>query len=368
MYNCKSLSLNRRFFNQYNFKSTSFYLSGILLCVLFVFSILLLKEKILVTNGNDVAKSSIISQKVDVATFSSNGELVATLDKSDLIADKESIKIWRTSDGRLLSKTPKHEVFYDLVFSPSGKYLASSGYNGVWLWDTASGHLIWHTLKGKTIFSIAFSPNEQSIASGSMDGIVREIRMTDGSIEREHIAKCWVGSIAYNNDGDILASGCEAVRGLSLTVSDELNPILLWRIADGKLLTRMEGHKYETRHLAFSSDGKTLVSGGDDGLVKLWNIEKGVLIKTIQFESNLCRRFFGESVQVTSLSLNKGSNKFAASISCGQIFWLDMVDFRVLNTYYESTDFVPALLTKNENEIISINSNGIINFRSIKKL
>ncbi|MBA3647804.1 MAG: hypothetical protein H0W62_04510 [Chitinophagales bacterium] len=47
------------------------------------------------------------------------------------------------------------------------------------------------------------------------------------------------------------------------------------------LLRTLPGHQYETDGLAFTPDGKYLISGGDDGLVKFWDYNTGVLIRTL---------------------------------------------------------------------------------------
>ncbi len=41
------------------------------------------------------------------------------------------------------------------------------------------------------------------------------------------------------------------------------------------------GHKYNTTSVVFTPDGKLLISGGDDGLIKFWDFNTGALIRTL---------------------------------------------------------------------------------------
>jgi WD40 repeat protein len=51
----------------------------------------------------------------------------------------------------------------------------------------------------------------------------------------------------------------------------------LWNIRTGKLIRRFHADKEGVYALAFSPDGKTLVSGGDDLHLRLWDVETGEL-------------------------------------------------------------------------------------------
>src|SRR5262249_45894357 len=46
----------------------------------------------------------------------------------------------------------------------------------------------------------------------------------------------------------------------------------LWETASGERLAELPGHKYACCALAFSHDGKRLVTGGDDRTVRLWDM------------------------------------------------------------------------------------------------
>jgi WD40 repeat protein len=49
--------------------------------------------------------------------------------------------------------------------------------------------------------------------------------------------------------------------------------VWLWDLASGAALVRLQGHTSYVWSLAFSPDGKTLVSGSGDFTVRLWDTE-----------------------------------------------------------------------------------------------
>ncbi|HBR75839.1 MAG TPA: hypothetical protein DEA78_19570, partial [Cyanobacteria bacterium UBA11159] len=85
--------------------------------------------------------------------------------------------------------------------------------------------------------------------------------------------KDWVRSVSFSPDGKTIASG-----------SDD-GIIKLWNLEGKELLTLM-GHESRVRSISFSPDGKTIASGSWDGTVKLWNRE-GKKLLTLTLDKDL---------------------------------------------------------------------------------
>src|SRR5262245_42431183 len=87
-----------------------------------------------------------------------------------------------------------------------------------------------------------------------------------------------VFALAFSTDGKVLASAegnnSPGFRGLG-TPASGYGVIRLWDPGSGKELRRLEGHRGVIRSLAFSPNGKFLVSAGDDKQIRLWAVSTG---------------------------------------------------------------------------------------------
>ena len=93
----------------------------------------------------------------------------------------------------------------------------------------------------------------------------------------------WVTSLAFSNDGTLLAS----VGGESLQYRP--GDVKLWDVKSGKLVASLEGHPSNVWAVAFSPDGKTLVTTGYDGKVLVWDTAEKKAVATLEKHKGWCR-------------------------------------------------------------------------------
>jgi WD40 repeat protein len=80
----------------------------------------------------------------------------------------------------------------------------------------------------------------------------------------------WVLSVAFSPDGRQVLSGSND------------NTIKLWDAASGREIRTFQGHTSSVYSVAFSPDGRQVLSGSDDNTVKLWDAASGREIRTFQ--------------------------------------------------------------------------------------
>jgi WD40 repeat protein/uncharacterized caspase-like protein len=125
-----------------------------------------------------------------------------------------------------------------LTFSRDGRMLLMLGSSGPRAFDVASGQEV--------------RPPKPANAVSPMDGrAFMESMMSREMGEGE--------GVAFSPDGRLGARG----HGRLITV---------WNVTTGEDVAEFRGHTSDVTTLAFTADGRSLISGGHDGAVRIWNL------------------------------------------------------------------------------------------------
>jgi WD40 repeat protein len=90
----------------------------------------------------------------------------------------------------------------------------------------------------------------------------------------------------------------------------------VWRSGHDSVEWRLErGHRETVTAIAFSADGSTLASGGTDGTVRLWDLERGVATLTLR----------GPQAAVSALEFSRDGRRLAAGGADATVFVWDVV-------------------------------------------
>jgi WD40 repeat protein len=174
----------------------------------------------------------------------------------------EGVRLWDLEGGRTRLKI--ESVGLALAISPDGRKVATSltlrddnRTPAVQLWDVQTGKALL-TLPGSYATAMAFSPDGTVLAVGA-----RELHLWDvatGKLLRSRKLAGQIGVLTFSPDGNVLA-----VAGMFVFVS-------LWDSGLERELAKLSGLKRPAQALAFSPDGKVMVSGGaGDSAILFWD-------------------------------------------------------------------------------------------------
>jgi WD40 repeat protein len=121
-----------------------------------------------------------------------------------------------------------------------------------------------------------FHPQGVAVATGGSDRTLRLWPWKDGRPAAEPAFQVmahtgWVEAVAYAPSADLIATAG----------SDRL--IKIWDATDLTPKQSLAGHTSHATDIAFSADGRWLVSGGEDGRVMVWDVSRWQAARTIEF-------------------------------------------------------------------------------------
>jgi len=184
--------------------------------------------------------------------------------------------IWHlTRESEQNYGTPKkslhgHSHFIsDLAISSDGQFALSGSWDSTLrLWDlnfgTTTRRFVGHT---KDVLSVAFSADNRQIVSASRDKTIKlwntlgECKYT---IEEQGHTE-WASTVRFspNTSNPMIISGGW----------DKL--VKVWNLGNCKLRTNLPGHSGYINTVTVSPDGSLCASGGKDGTVRLWDLNEG---------------------------------------------------------------------------------------------
>ncbi|MEK6699665.1 MAG: caspase family protein [Nitrospirota bacterium] len=281
-----------------------------------------------VRTGTSIKTFSGHSDEVKAVSFSPDGRFALSGSKD------KTARLWDVAAGVETRRFLGHGGVNAVVFSPDGKYALIGGRNDDYtpllkLWNVSTGNEM-QSFKGKGhengISSVSFSPDGRYALSGSFDHTIKLWDLSTGEELRTFRGQAsGVSSVSFSPDGRNVLSATYASK------------IVLWDIVAGKEVRKLKGYKYsitghryeamlsayfspdgryalsasslapkiwdistgeETRiflglksyveAVAFSPDGKYVLTGGrlDDPTLKLWDVSTGNEVKTLKGHSN----------------------------------------------------------------------------------
>lgn len=245
-------------------------------------------------SGKSLGRFGLFSES-PVTALSSDGKLLAAAMTLDRSRRQGIVELWDMEQRRRLRQLDEGVAlteFSALAFSPDGQTLAvaeSRQYTrlrtGIALWNVSTGYEVGRCLldddKAKTrqteqllpnASAITFSPDGRSLAAVVGDQAIAWEIMTGQE-------RCRIGALRLPNRQRYqfsLAVRCLAMApdGRRLVIGCPDGLIRIVDLVTRRPLIPLAGHDGEVAALRFSADGKTLISFGKDGRLLSWAFDR----------------------------------------------------------------------------------------------
>ncbi|MBW3579170.1 MAG: WD40 repeat domain-containing protein [Actinobacteria bacterium] len=221
------------------------------------------------------------------AEFSPSGAVAATVS-----ADGTAL-VWDVDTGqtreilKLNGAAPLGLEARTVIFTPDGQRLLTRAAT-VQVWDVPAGPDM--VLRGHETYvgALALSRDGKLLATGSQDGTLRVWDMSNGDdLWTRELAESQISAASFSPNGGLLATA----NPIPPAINERTVPPTMWDVSTGGRVRHLPvpapTHPpcplvCQTSFVAYSPDGTTLLTAGQEGVVRLWDPATGELLRALQ--------------------------------------------------------------------------------------
>jgi WD40 repeat protein len=249
--------------------------------------------------------------------------------------DDQTVRVFNLADAKPISQFKAPAVVRGLAFSPNNQTLvAACADKSLVAWNVVYaagqpipadfGKAIQIYTQGDAASDVAFAADGITFYSGGADKMARAWKFASDSPTRNFAHPNFVDAVAFNAAGNTLATGCHdgilrlfdlpknaALRQVNAHIMPQPSPIYcvawspdgkavvsgsldkslkMWDAGSGNLIREFKGydekmfprgHRDGVFSVAFSPDGKFIASGSSDRTIKIWNTADGTVVREL---------------------------------------------------------------------------------------
>lgn len=209
-------------------------------------------------------------QKAYDALFELSGMFPNDKEIESLSEEYEKVKAARVEEWDEKTLTGHTGKVTSIKLSPNGKSLVSICEDKtIRIWGLPSGNELRNFTPGDSMSGVAISPDGKMIATGGVGKVILWDFLAGKAIKALPLGKDWIVSVALSSDGKYVVCG-----GYDMIVR-----LVDWN--SGEAVKSFYGHTGKIHSVAVSGDGKRIASGAEDKSVRIWDVESEKELKVM---------------------------------------------------------------------------------------
>ena len=198
-----------------------------------------------------------------------------------------------------------------------------------------------------TVWSLAITKDGQTIVSGGQDASIRLWDFASGKEIHKFLG----------HNGPVYGLELMADDSQLVSIADKDLAVKIWDLEKGALRTSLAPNSAHINAVAVSPDNRYIVTGGDDGIARFWDIDRGIMLRYLEHSQGI----YTITISPDGRHMLCGSKKAPASDAIGMVWIWDFELGMELKALEGHEGNVTALaMTADSRYILSGGQDGIV--------